>query len=316
MARKIISREDVFNAANDLQANGQRATILAVYQLIGRGSFTTISNYLKQWERENTVESAVSADVDLPEVIASDGDLFVKRLWSIATNHADAQIQHERDALRQREAEVQEEMQQAVDMANESAERIEQLEEQSTAKDRAYTDLEDRLREAEKQLDRKESDLVRSAEASTSLAEQLEASKQKSGAARIDLAVVQQQMLKSEEQVGVIERKYTALEASLDAEKGNNIGLTERLQGIQQERDMVKSELAMVEEENRKLLLDKGMLAGQMQEKCRQASQLEGKAKTSQRRIVKLEHLVESLKHRQQALFHEDKEEIASGING
>lgn len=309
MARKIISREDVFNAANDLVANDQRPTILAVHKLIGRGSFTTISNYLKQWESEHTVESSAHLDVDLPEVIASDAQVFVKRLWSIATNHADAQIQHERDALRQREGEVQEEMKQAVDMANESADRIEQLEEQATAQERAYKELEARLGEAEKNLDRSAADLARSRENGADLAKQLQAAKQEADTARTERAVVQQRLMQAEEQTSTIERKCATLEGALEAEKGKNIGLTERLQSMQEERETVKAELATVEKENRQLLQDKGMLAGQLQEKDRQARQLEDRMSAGQRRIAKLEHLVESMKQRQQALFQEDKED-------
>ncbi|MDU7588476.1 MAG: DNA-binding protein [Acidovorax sp.] len=132
MARKLISREDVFNAANDLQASGKRPTILGVYKLLGRGSYTTITNYLKQWEKENP-NAEIVEDVELPEVIANDANVFVGKLWNIAKNHADAQVQAERDALRARELELNEETQQAVDIANEHSERIESLEEQLEA---------------------------------------------------------------------------------------------------------------------------------------------------------------------------------------
>ena len=128
MARKLISRDDVFNAANDMQGAGKRPTILGIYKLLGRGSYTTISNYLKQWEQESPAIEIVE-DLELPEVIANDAELFIGKIWSLAKNHADTSVQAERDALRMREQELSAEAQQAVDIANEHSERVEQLEE-------------------------------------------------------------------------------------------------------------------------------------------------------------------------------------------
>ncbi len=56
----------------------------------------------------------------------SDAELF-REIYTVAKASADEQLERERELLRQKEIEYQEDMQQAVDMANDATERAELL---------------------------------------------------------------------------------------------------------------------------------------------------------------------------------------------
>ncbi|ECC3128981.1 KfrA protein, partial [Salmonella enterica subsp. enterica] len=53
MARKLVEFDDVAAAAQKLKDAGKRPTVIAIRDIIGKGSFTTISTYLKQWSEEH-----------------------------------------------------------------------------------------------------------------------------------------------------------------------------------------------------------------------------------------------------------------------
>ena len=97
----------------------------------GRGSFTTITNFLRRWEEENKHEP-LTKDLDIPEVFSNDADMFVRKIWMMAIDAAELRVQGEREALRLQEAEMNSEMEQAVEMANANTERYEALQEGMT----------------------------------------------------------------------------------------------------------------------------------------------------------------------------------------
>jgi chromosome segregation protein len=66
----------------------------------------------------------------LPDFMASEADFLVRKLWRTALDGAEMRVQSEREQLRSREAVINEDMQQAIDMANSNSEKIDQLEDQ------------------------------------------------------------------------------------------------------------------------------------------------------------------------------------------
>ncbi|QIU23063.1 hypothetical protein HEC89_24320 (plasmid) [Salmonella enterica subsp. enterica serovar Typhimurium] len=124
MARKLVEFDDVAAAAQKLKDAGKRPTVIAIRDIIGKGSFTTISTYLKQWSEEHSLDEEL-VEVVLPESVMSDAELFLQKIYTVAKASADEQLERERELLRQKEIEYQEDMQQAVDMANDATERAE-----------------------------------------------------------------------------------------------------------------------------------------------------------------------------------------------
>ncbi|EFM1428685.1 KfrA protein, partial [Escherichia coli] len=112
MARKLVEFDDVAAAAQKLKDAGKRPTVIAIRDIIGKGSFTTISTYLKQWSEEHSLDEEL-VEVVLPESVMSDAELFLQKIYTVAKASADEQLERERELLRQKEIEYQEDMQQA-----------------------------------------------------------------------------------------------------------------------------------------------------------------------------------------------------------
>ncbi|OQR42415.1 hypothetical protein BW261_25900, partial [Klebsiella aerogenes] len=61
MARRaVIEREELFDAANTLAADGKPVTALALKDILGGGSFNTIYKYLAEWETSRPKNAPVT----------------------------------------------------------------------------------------------------------------------------------------------------------------------------------------------------------------------------------------------------------------
>jgi Plasmid replication region DNA-binding N-term len=111
MARPGISEQQVIEAAGQLAQGGQAVTVSAVREVIGSGSFSTITGHLAKW-RENG-GGIQPADVpDMPEAVGR----AVHQLWAGAWREAQNGMKAEREGL---DAARRERERERRDMANE-----------------------------------------------------------------------------------------------------------------------------------------------------------------------------------------------------
>ena len=67
MARTVgIDRDEVFETANRLEAEGKEVTALSMLAALGRGSLTTIYKYLDAWKESKPVKNPI-VQVEQPE---------------------------------------------------------------------------------------------------------------------------------------------------------------------------------------------------------------------------------------------------------
>lgn len=229
MARKLVTREDVFNAANDLVAAGKTPSIINVYTLIQKGSNTTIKNYLDQWREETAFNIETPVELELPDLVAQDADLFIRKLWRIASERAEEMVQAERTALHQREIELDQETQQMIDMANEHQERIELLEGQlaeanqkQAQADEQIHQLEKRLSGAESSRDRADADLAKKSNELAEVAAKLE----EKGTA---LARAEERAEQTDQEIAALRQKMAQTQDALEAEKAHSREVAEKL---------------------------------------------------------------------------------------
>lgn len=83
--KPLITKDDVLNTRDSLLAKGKPAGARAIYNHLGRGSFTTITRFLRE----------IDAVTPKPENQAETQEAF-RRFWTLATDagreHAEAQI--------------------------------------------------------------------------------------------------------------------------------------------------------------------------------------------------------------------------------
>lgn len=94
MARPGITEQEVIDAAETLTQAGEAVTVVAVRDVIGSGSFSTINTFLTKWK-----DTAGSRKADgVPEMPESVGRAM-RQLWGAAWKEAQDGLRIERDAL-------------------------------------------------------------------------------------------------------------------------------------------------------------------------------------------------------------------------
>ncbi len=124
MARTGISKKQVFEAASALLEEGTAATVQAVRERIGSGSFTTITRHLADWRKEHTAQ-APAVLPDMPDKVTG----AFRQAWSTAVHAAQEAVDTQRQALEVLRREMEQEK---ADMAAE-IERLEQTGEDAAA---------------------------------------------------------------------------------------------------------------------------------------------------------------------------------------
>lgn len=84
MARTVgIDRDEVFETANRLEAEGKEVTALSMLAALGRGSLTTIYKYLDAWKDSKPVKTPM-VQVDQPELVKT----AFATAWRVAAEEA------------------------------------------------------------------------------------------------------------------------------------------------------------------------------------------------------------------------------------
>jgi chromosome segregation ATPase len=160
MARTGIQFSDVENAALELQGSGKIPTIDGIRDILGTGSKSTISKYLRTWRAKQT-----EIEGTLPHELAA----LVTGLWKKLHTGADQRID---DIKAEHQQQVQKLNQTCTEIQQTQSELKKQLHhsEEVAATERSTKEL------LEKQLQQKQLEETKSQEQSQSLAKQLAAS--------------------------------------------------------------------------------------------------------------------------------------------
>ena len=110
-----ITKDTIFAAAAELAAAGSAATLAAVRKAVGGGSYTTISEALKEWRTLHQPSARQAGAPALPERLAS----VFNDTWAIALEVASAQFNAER-------AELEQSRREAADLADQLRIELEQ----------------------------------------------------------------------------------------------------------------------------------------------------------------------------------------------
>jgi chromosome segregation ATPase len=161
MASPRLTEEEVHAACADIAAQGERPTALALLEKLGRGSLTTITKYLNTWQATDEAQAlkieALPAIVKVPAELAKEGEDLLKRMWNTAKGIADADLEVQREALKQAEQATQIKVEEAFKFSEVQNLKIEQLEDgfnslkkQFDAEYKAHKETSGQLAEAEK----------------------------------------------------------------------------------------------------------------------------------------------------------------------
>ncbi len=129
---KRLTEEEVHTAAEELQESDIKVSSIEVYKFLGRGSLTTITNFLKTWQQEEQIKT-LPALITLPEALKKSAEQMIIRVWAESQELAEKEINGQRDALRQAETQANEKISEAEAFSEEQSKQIEALETQIEA---------------------------------------------------------------------------------------------------------------------------------------------------------------------------------------
>lgn len=112
-----ITKEQIFAAANELDAAGQNPTLAAVRKAVGGGSFTTISEAMSEWRASKTAQAAPMRE-PAPQAVTDKLAELGADLWGVALEMANTRLAAEREALEGVRVEMEAARQEAAELAD------------------------------------------------------------------------------------------------------------------------------------------------------------------------------------------------------
>lgn len=172
-----ITKDQIFQAADQLTTAGESATMAAVRKLLGGGSYTTINEALKEWKAKQQA-TATPLREPAPEGISKRLDDLGAEVWAIALELANARLTSEREALEATRVTLETAQQEATELADQLSAELEALQ---ANYHEAVTDLQtasahlDQLRQENAALSRQLATTEARAEETTKRADDLRA---------------------------------------------------------------------------------------------------------------------------------------------
>ena len=141
-----ITEQKIHETADSIASNGDKPTLARVRAEIGGGSYTTISEAMKNWRAEKSASSA-PVPVVIPESVSFEITRSGAAVWEAAQNAANAQLDSERAMLADVRVEMESAQKEAVGLADQMETEIENL---KTALDDKVSELDKALSSLEK----------------------------------------------------------------------------------------------------------------------------------------------------------------------
>ncbi len=129
-----LTEDEVHQACAEIAKQGEQPTSLNLLDRLGRGSLTTITKYLKSWKTSDIAQAmdaeALPVIVTLPRELSKEGEDLLKKMWSIAKQITDSELDIQREALNQAETENLAKVEEAFKFSEAQTLKIEQIEDE------------------------------------------------------------------------------------------------------------------------------------------------------------------------------------------
>ena len=267
--KMAITREQILETASKLAEQGIKPTQTNVREALGGGSFTTISEVLREWRQEQDQTAQLQAVV-IPADITDRTNILIAQIWETAQALANDRLIKEREALEHKEALINAEI-------DESNKIIETLETEQAE----LTNQLDTLNNDNSLLNTKNNELEN---LTNSLQTQLTAEKDRADQAT---ATAQQLQAKLDEQTAKIERLTAELATAIATATNATTQATEHAQRA----DQATAELKTLSIENAKLIGKSDTLADQLTKAEATATAQANKIEALTAQVAKLEQI-------------------------
>lgn len=205
---KRLNEEEVHAAAEELLAAGEHVSSLAIYKFLGRGSLTTITNFLKTWNQIEQAAPTLPKLIELPEALKKATEQLILKVWLESQAIAEKELNGQREALRQTENLTREKIAEAEAFSEEQAKQIENLESQiEKLKDDKAEEIDYLKSTIEKLREEKEKDHAFFLQEEEKLKKALGQAEKKEAIYEIDASIKGKQLLEATDKIIDLEKK-------------------------------------------------------------------------------------------------------------
>lgn len=148
----MVTRKQVFAAADELVASNENPTLAAVRRLVGGGSYSTISAWMAEWRAQNLAQQAPIRE-PVPSRIADQLAEVGAVLWASALSHASSRFETERTSLAEDRDRFEERMKEALVLAEGLTQELDESRVEVAALQKQTRDLERANKELLETLD-------------------------------------------------------------------------------------------------------------------------------------------------------------------
>ncbi|WP_051790803.1 DNA-binding protein [Endozoicomonas montiporae] len=281
-----ITRDDIINAAESLERDGEKATMASVREFLGGGSFATISPVLREWKEGRKTTTAVA--LEMPGELKTVAERMEAEFWQTASRLANEKLvtvqaeaeasvsaaESERDEALEDIVRLEKELADAVEgqqvASDEKASALEQvselkadiirLEEQLAASKTGAGQLREDLARMTTEKDRQADEASRLLGLNTELKREIQDCQEQGGQLRQELNQETLKVANLENNMNHLIGEKEVLEQSTQQQAGELVELKTSVAGLEARVDdrnskviQLESELAELKQENRKL---------------------------------------------------------------
>lgn len=169
-----ITTADVHATADALAAAGKKPTLAAIRAALGTGSYSTIGEAMKSWEKQAAQEAPAATT---PQAVTNKAAELAAQVWAIAQELAEQQMQAAREEIEKQRQAMEAQRVEAVELADALAAELEELRKTAAVQAAKLESMADRIAHAEKQAEAARAAEIEAREAAAELRGKLEALK-------------------------------------------------------------------------------------------------------------------------------------------
>jgi uncharacterized membrane-anchored protein YhcB (DUF1043 family) len=172
--KMAITTADIHAAADALTAAGKKPTLAAIRTALGTGSYSTIGEAMKNWEKTAAPQAPAATT---PQAVTDKAAELAAQVWAIAQELAEQQMQAAREEIEKQRQAMEAQRVEAVELADALAAELEELRKTAAVQAAKLESMADRIAHAEKQAEAARTAEIEAREAAAELRGKLEASK-------------------------------------------------------------------------------------------------------------------------------------------
>lgn len=229
-----ITKEEVFLLAQQFKEQDRKITVSSIRTALGnRGSFSTISNHLREWRKEDRENSSAANDEEIPDPIRELGSQMVRAVWKAASNWAQQEIRAIKKVTAEQSKEFEEEIREAF-------QELEALQGNNSK-------LEEELALIRSQRDQLTQEAYSHSQVTEQMRGELETAKTRCAELEKQIQSLSERVIQETARAATAEAQLSRVENDLDRERSRSQDLSDKLTKEAREAAMYREQVAQLQ---------------------------------------------------------------------